>query len=271
MVLKAHAKINLILDILGRDQSGFHEIKTVYHLLPHVFDEIELELLDSNEIIIECDDSDVPSDTTNTAYKAAMLLQHYKMPQKQASRAPLARASGARIVIKKRIPLFSGLGGGSSNAATVLKGLNELWNLNLPQETLAGLGCQIGMDVPFFFTGGTALGAHFGEKIEPLSSLPPSLHFEIIDTGVRIASKWAYENIDMHTCGRETGKTNMLIAALKRSDAEGVLQNIHNDFETLIFERYPELLGMKNKTLSSGADHVFLTGSGGALAVINKK
>lgn len=240
MILRSPAKINLCLDILKRDVSGYHEIQTVFHEVKFLFDDVELKEIE-NGIDVQCDNPDIPIDHTNTAYKAAEVFKnHFHIDR------------GIKIKIKKKIPIFSGLGGGSSNAVAVLKGLNELWDIHAPQEELIKLSNQISMDAAFFFYNGTAFGVHFGEIITPLPPLPANIHFEIIDTGVKISSYDAYQWIDLSKCGKNLDKTKKLIEGLHEQNSQKILENIHNDFEPSIFEKYPQL-------------QPFLTGSGGAV------
>lgn len=249
--IKSPAKVNLTLDILDKDSSGYHKIQTILHEVPELFDELTFEPLDTAEIIIECDHPDVPKDDSNTIIKAAKLLQAHAT--KRGS-TPL----GAHITLTKSIPLESGLGGASSNAATTLKALNDLWQLNLTTEGLTELAAEIGMDVPFFIHGGTALGTHYGEKLTKLPS--PNIHIEIIDTKIKISTKDAYTNLDPLRCGGKQDQTERLLKLLKNDPAPTTAQVkplLHNDFESQFFgERFD--LGKKYQ----GAH---LTGSGGAL------
>lgn len=254
----SYPKINLALDILRRDKSGYHEIQTVFHELKEPADEIILENREDGILEIECDNPKVPLDGTNTVLKAARLLKKYIGAQD-------VPRLGAKIFIKKRIPLMSGLGGGSSNAVAALKGLARLWNINCcpARDRICdkhGADCllrkiadQIGMDCQFFFDGGTALATHFGEKITPLPPLPPEIKFKIIETGVEISSRRAYSQINLARCGKNTEKTKKLIAAIRAGDTEKILKNLHNDFEEFIFKKSPALL----------------CGSGGALFHVN--
>ncbi|MEK7171745.1 MAG: 4-(cytidine 5'-diphospho)-2-C-methyl-D-erythritol kinase [Patescibacteria group bacterium] len=265
----SYPKINLALDILRRDKSGYHEIQTVFHQLKEPFDEIILARRENGNLEINCDNTKVPLNEENTVLKAAHLLKKHA-----------GIKNNAKIFIKKRIPLMSGLGGGSGNAVAALKGLAQLWNINCCEarnkiRDKHGTNCllrkiadQIGMDCQFFFDGGTALATHFGEKITPLPPLPPRIKFEIIETGVEISSQKAYSQIDLTHSGKNLEKTKALIAAIRASDAENILKNLHNDFEDFIFEKYPIL---KNAGGERGKNRVILCGSGGALVQITDR
>lgn len=232
MYILSYPKVNLTLDILRKDKSGLHEIRTVFHELRSPKDEIEIK--EDADIKVECDNTAVPVDGTNTVFKAAQLLQ---------KAAYIKR--GAHIFIKKKIPLMSGLGGGASNAAAALKALAQLWRIKCcasgdhrtPNCLLQQIAMQIGMDVPFFFYGGTALGEHFGEKITPLPNVPNALKFEIMETGVKVSSHAAYSRIDVKNCGKNVEKTERLIRALYNGDAKGILENMHNDFEKFEYKK----------------------------------
>mgnify|MGYP003980188509 FL=1 len=181
ITVNSTAKINLALDVLGRDENGYHRIQTIYHEVPELYDELTFEPHDSLELI--CDHKEVPTDDSNLILKAAHLLD----PKK-----------GAKITLQKNIPIAAGLGGASSNAAATLVALNQLWSLNKTPEELLPLAAEIGMDVPFCLIGGTALGMHYGEHLMPL--LPPeNLHIEILETSVHVSTKEAYENLDLAT------------------------------------------------------------------------
>jgi 4-diphosphocytidyl-2-C-methyl-D-erythritol kinase len=267
--LFSYPKVNLALDILRKDESGYHEIQTVFHQLSEPFDEITIEPAPENILEVHCDNPKVPTDNTNTALKAAKLLKAHTGIKK-----------GARIFIKKRIPLMSGLGGGASNAVATLCGLAKLWGISCcaaPQESqephrtahqepqcpLRRIADQIGMDCAFFFRSGTALGTHFGEKITPLLPLSPEIKFEIIDTGVEIFSRDAYSWVDLRRCGKNQKKTERLIEAIRAKDTKGIFENIHNDFEEFVFKKFPVLQTANCKL------QTFLCGSGGCLVRVS--
>lgn len=299
--LFSYPKINLALDILGKSNSGYHEIRTVYHHLSAPADEIILEDDESGAVAVFCDNPKVPTDEKNTAFKAALLVKKY-----------FGILRGVKIAIHKKIPIMSGLGGGTSNAVATLCGLAKLWGIKCCHHelvegcgksfmlrqaqhdnhcTLRRIADQIGMDCAFFFNskldlvrsgptrpdltsvsrsrralaGGTALGTHFGEKITSLPALPPEIKFEIIETGVEISSRDAYSWIDLHRCGKNKEKTARLIKAIRKQDVKGILSNLHNDFEEFIFAKFPKLLKMKRGIESKKPGRVMLCGSGGAL------
>src|SRR5215216_5586704 len=153
--VKSYAKINWTLDVLFKREDGFHELRTIYQTVS-IYDRLRISET-SGPIEIICDDSRVPTDESNLAHKAATLL----------SRAAGVTRS-ARIEIEKRIPVAAGLGGGSSNAAAALVGLARLWRVDVGERELTRIAMNLGSDVPFFLTGGTALGIGRGEEVYPI-------------------------------------------------------------------------------------------------------
>ncbi|MFA7685185.1 MAG: 4-(cytidine 5'-diphospho)-2-C-methyl-D-erythritol kinase, partial [Candidatus Gracilibacteria bacterium] len=140
-----------------------------------------------------------------------------------------------KIKIKKNIPFASGLGGGSSDAAAILKGLNKLWKLKLSKSSLADLGAKLGMDVPFFIYGGTALGEHYGEKITKLPTIK-NIKFKIYPGKTPLISQktqTAYQKLSLKKCGQNLFKTKLLIQGIKTKNKKLIIENLHNDFETV--------------------------------------
>jgi len=235
--LKAPAKINLCLDILERTASGYHEIRTVFHELPSLADELEIHESKEKDNVATAYDSKfiytkrLIKEENNLAYKALKLLKKTQNIKKTA-----------KIIIHKSIPTASGLGGASSDAAATLKGLNKLWNLGLSTEKLLDLAFQLGADVPFFILGGTALGEHFGEKLTQLKPIK-CVKFEINKpeswprTSHRGENKTAqmYASLDLSLCGKNVEKTKHLLEGIEKQDPNLIIQNLHNDFETLTF------------------------------------
>ena len=235
--MNSYAKINLTLDILGKRKDGYHNLSTVYQQV-ELHDDISLERAD--RIILECGIKFLET-RKNLCFRAAAILKdRYGV------------SDGVRIQIKKVIPVGAGLGGGSSNAAAVLKGLNALWNLNLPEKELMSLGKEIGMDVPFAIVGGTARGEGRGEEI---TKLPPlkKYHVVIVFPGFSISTKDSYGSLDCQKIGKAQS-TEKFIAGYD-------LKFLHNDFEFSIFKAFPKLKEIK-KALGP---HSLLSGSGSCI------
>lgn len=247
MHFKSCAKINLALDILKKDESGFHQIQTIFYEYEDLYDEIEIEIADKIEVNCNWQISQ------NSAYQAAKLLQ-----------AEAGISLGARINITKNIPMGSGLGGAASNAATVLKALNQIWQLNFSREKLAAIGEKIGKDVPFFIYGGLALGTNHGEKIIPLST-NLKLDIKVLWPSIATSTQVAYETLDLQKCGQHVHQTEHLLTALKTNNHKLLLENIHNDFETLSLSESKDL---KKKLYQMGAKKACLSGSGSAVFAI---
>lgn len=193
--LHAPAKINLTLEILYRRKDGFHELKTVMQELDFG-DLLHVEELEADRLEFSCDHPDLPTGEENLAYRAALLLRDCH-----------GRGRGARLTLIKRIPIAAGLGGGSSNAAAVLKGLNVLWKLNLSMELLQELAAGLGSDVPFFLYGGTALAQGRGEQITPLPNLPPIPVLLVSLPGQTLSTPLVYRSLkwDKIKSGEKTG------------------------------------------------------------------
>lgn len=228
MKILASAKINLALDILGKTASGYHKIQTIFQEIPEIYDEIEIinkKETDHLSIIKTTSPSfkQIPL-SKNLAFRALQLLKKTcKITDKFV-----------HVTIKKNIPISSGLGGASSNAAAILKGINELWNLELDTRKLMQLAAKLGSDVPFFILGGTALGTHFGEKITPLPSIK-NIKFKIYTKTSPNSQKTknSYAKIDLKKCSKNLNKTQKLLAAIENEDTVQITENLHNDFEQI--------------------------------------
>lgn len=233
--ITAPAKVNLCLDVLKKDSSGYHEIQTIYFVAHSLKDELkifETKEADHTSIADEAQNSLIKMEN-NLAHKALKLLKKTFNINKNA-----------HIEIAKNIPLSSGLGGASTNAAAVLKGLNELWELSLTTEGLLPLAEELGADVPFFLyieKTNVALGTHFGEKITLLPKIELEIKilpekewpsFSVSDKSYKTGQM--YEALDLSNCGYNTKKTEQALEAIKNNDATSLKPLIHNDFETLI-------------------------------------
>ena len=245
---KTPAKINLGLHIHGKREDGFHELETIFQMVS-LYDDVELELLSSG-IKLECDTPGVPTDDTNLACKAALLLrQAYQVEGK-----------GVSIRLKKNIPFGAGLGGGSGNAAGVLMGLNRLWNLKIEREKLSKLAAELGSDVPFFLTSPCALGMGRGEQ---LGSLKPCAKFQVllVFPGFPVATSWVYQNLKLKLTKRENN-ISILRKNLSLSDITSLGSRLYNDLEPVVIQRFPEVQVVKDELKAWGALGVLLSGSG---------
>jgi len=245
---KTPAKINLGLHIHGKREDGFHELETIFQMVS-LYDDVELELLSSG-IKLECDTPGVPTDDTNLACKAALLLrQTYQVEGK-----------GVNIRLKKNIPFGAGLGGGSGNAAGVLMGLNRLWNLKIEREKLSKLAAELGSDVPFFLTSPCALGMGRGEQ---LGSLKPCAKFQVllVFPGFPVATSWVYQNLKLKLTKRENN-ISILRKNLSLSDITSLGSRLYNDLEPVVIQRFPEIQVVKDELGAWGALGVLLSGSG---------
>ena len=248
MTLHAYAKINIGLHVLGKRIDGFHNIETIVKEID-LFDVIELEPHKSVEMT--ADSILVPIDENNLCMKAALLLQ-----------SEMKVEEGVMIHLKKNIPVGAGLGGGSSDAATVLRGLNKFWNLKLSNERLVELAEQIGADVPFFIEGGCAYATGKGNVLDHFSLNIP-YYIVTVTPIIYISTKWAYKNISVYRDGKAT---DLKTKITKQISSPGKLKSIvQNDFEELIFKTYPEVENVKKKLLDSGAVFALMSGSGSSV------
>jgi len=245
--LKAPAKINLGLSIIRKFNSGYHEVKFIFQQVS-LFDRISLQEIEKNEIKVYCNDKKIPLDKVNTVYQAAEIFKkvmHIK--------------TGVIINIDKRIPVGAGLGGGSSDAAQTLIGLNKIWNVGLNTKDLVKFGLKIGMDVAYQLVGGTKMATHLGEKLHHLPALP-KIYFVLSNPDINVSTKWAYQNIDYSQIGKE--QLEELILGVKQGDVKKIAQNLHNDFEFWVPNFYPAILKIKKKMLDLGALGAIMSGSG---------
>lgn len=263
MKLKSNSKINLALWIKEKRVDGYHELETIFYENKDLYDEIEIEILDdvSEEVevsFLQNEFSNLIPQQDNLAYKAARLFFEKTKLKKSC-----------KIRINKNIPLQAGLGGGSSNAASVLKGLNKLSGDKLNESELLNIASILGSDVPFFILGGICLGKGKGEILEKFQC---KLAFELKiakPANVSVSTKWAYEQIDAREFFPDhSSQMENLMMALKDGNYNSFIKNIFNDFESVVFSFYPELINLRKKLLNEGYDCVGLCGSGSALFAV---
>ena len=247
MHFKSYAKINLILNILGKRSDGYHNISTVFQHID-LADSIELNQNNHNNIIIKCNIRELENES-NLCYKAAKLLKENSGINK-----------GVTIRLNKKIPLGSGLSGGSSNAAVVMKGLNKIWSLGLQQQELMRVSQKIGMDVGFHLIGGTCLGSGRGEIIKKLKDL--DRHYVVlVYPGFEISSKRMYASLKYDLIAKKNNELK-LADFLHTYD----LSLLNNDFEYFVEKLYPEIMDIKNKL----GPNALMSGSGSSVFGIYK-
>src|SRR5690625_628658 len=225
---KAPAKINLSLDVLGKRDDGYHEVEMIMTTID-LSDRIELYPLNHDSIIVSLESRYVPNDERNLAFKAA-----------SAFKSRYNITDGVCIKIEKHIPVSAGLGGGSSDAAAVLRGLNRLWHLNLSTEELAQLGATIGSDVPFCVYNCTALATGRGEEITKLRT-PPSCWVILAKPNIGVSSKAIFRKLDFHTDTIQHPNTRALIHALYKGDFLNMCLHMGNVLENVTLKQYPEV------------------------------
>ncbi len=246
--LRAYAKINLGLLVHERRPDGFHNIETVFHRID-LFDEITLE--ESDGIQVFSSDPKVPGSEANICHKAATLLQKH-----------LGIRNGVKISIRKNIPVGAGLGGGSSDAATVLRALPLFWGHSVDDASLQKLALQLGSDVPYFLGNGSALGRGRGEILE-------YFHLDIPCTilvcypNIHVSTAWAYQQIVPSGTGEKISLRTILTDGIKNpSSLRGKLRN---DFEPSVFKKFPVVRELKEMMVSGGADFALMSGSGSSV------
>jgi 4-diphosphocytidyl-2-C-methyl-D-erythritol kinase len=253
--IRAPAKINLFLRVLGRRRDGYHLLDTL--MVPvSLYDDIEIRRLPAksqesanSRITIACDDPAVPPGEENLAYRAAQLLLER-----------VDRRTSVHINIRKRIPLGAGLGGGSTDAAATLLALNRLFKLNLSAARLESLALRLGADVPFFIRARPARAYGIGERLRPVRGLE---HFwlVILYPGFPVATGSVYKKLSKKLTKPTPG--NSIPTFLKRFDRLGDL--LVNDLESVTLESYPKIRTLKEKLLREGAAGGLMSGSGSSV------
>jgi 4-diphosphocytidyl-2-C-methyl-D-erythritol kinase len=245
----AYAKINLGLRVIRKREDGYHDIETVLHPI-NLFDTIELEAC-GQEIVIESSDPDLPANDSNLCWKAAAALR------KEAN-----AARGVKIHIEKRIPIGAGLGGGSSDAALVLRELPRIWSLKITEERLRDIAVSLGSDVPYFLHRGTAFAGGTGNVLEYFDfSLP--YWIVIVYPNVHVSSKWAYEHFAPQLGRAHIGLKKLLVENVNRPNIW--VDKLRNDFEDLVFRTHEAVKSTKEALYRGGADFALMSGSGSAV------
>lgn len=246
--LKAMAKINLGLDVTGKREDGYHEVRMIMQSV-RLFDRITMKILPKPEITVSTNLHYLPVNENNLVYKAAKLLMD-EFPS----------GKGVHIDLEKHIPVAAGLAGGSSDAACVLFGMNKLFKLNLTEEDLMIRGKKIGADVPFCIMRGTALAEGIGEVLTPLPGLP-KCHILIAKPGISVSTKFVYQNLRVNELQKHPD-IDALIQGLTEKNLKSVARNMENVLETVTIKQYPIIEEIKNFMKENGAVNAMMSGSG---------
>lgn len=247
--INSYSKINLALNILDKRKDGYHEVETIIQSI-NLADKVIITE-EREGIKIKCNHPQVPVDSQSLAYKSAeKMLKKYGIER------------GVKIEIDKKIPLASGMAGGSANSATILVGINKLFSLNLSNEVLREIGEELGTDVPFCIQNGTALAYQRGEKITLLPPINPPLWIVVINPGFKISTQWAYNNLDLEKVKRRKDNTKAMLTVLKEGKSQEIAKNLFNSFEELVIKKFPEIEKVKDRLINEGALGALMSGSG---------
>ena len=248
ITLKALAKINLGLDVVRRREDGYHEVRMIMQTI-HLYDKLEIQKTTESGIAITSNLSYVPTNENNLVYKAGkLLMDEFDIKE------------GVSVYLQKRIPVAAGMAGGSTDAAAMLYGMNQIFDLGLSRKDLMERGVKIGADVPYCLMRGTALAEGIGEK---LTSLPPMVKCPVLiaKPAISVSTKFVYENLKLN---EETihPDIDQLIVDIKNKDLHAIAGHMGNVLETVTILEYPVIAEIKEQMMKSGAVNAMMSGSG---------
>jgi 4-diphosphocytidyl-2-C-methyl-D-erythritol kinase len=243
-VVHAPAKVNLCLHVTGRREDGYHDLATLMQRVD-VQDRLEITVSSGAEITACCPRLILPPGVENIAARAACLFLSY-----------IREECSVAVRIDKKIPAAAGMGGGSSNAASVLLALNDMLGVNLSQSELISIGVKIGADVPFFlYDQSAAWATGVGERLQPWAGLPP-VTFVLVNPGIEVSTAWVFKTLGL-TCSRPIAKIPRF--PVRTSD---LVRLLHNDLEVVTCQRHPVITTIKERLLAGGAAGALMSGSG---------
>lgn len=247
LIIEAYGKVNLALDVIRKRNDGYHDINTIMQQI----DLKDIVTIKDREkgIKIECDNPEVPVDSSNLVYTAW---------EKMKEKAKIDR--GVHIIIEKNIPVASGLAGGSTDAAAVLKGLNKLWKLNFSKKELMDIGVSIGADVPYCIMGGTALAEGIGEKLKILKSFSNKLIL-LANPGISVSTAHVYNSLRLDKI-EKSPDMDMLVQAVENDDIYTLAKNMGNILEQVTVEEFSQIKTIKEDMIRYGALGSLMSGSG---------
>jgi 4-diphosphocytidyl-2-C-methyl-D-erythritol kinase len=249
MRVRAYAKINLGLHVLGKRSDGYHSIETVFRLIDQ-FDELDM-VENDQEVVFSSNDNSLTGDRTNLCVRAAHLLRDLT-----------GCHAGVEMRLTKRIPIGAGLGGGSSDAAATLRGLTKLWSLDISKDELQTVSASLGSDVPFFFSGQTAYATGRGELLESMV-LPLPYSIVVATPQIHVSTSWAYSSLRLNPNQKRPNLKELLSSSVH--DASVLRSKLTNDFEETVFQEHPGIGQLKERMLSGGAELALMSGSGSSV------
>lgn len=248
MRLRALAKINLGLDVLGRREDGYHELRMIMQTI-NMYDQLDMEISEEPGIRITTNLPYVPVNQNNLVYRAAnMLMEEFQIKE------------GLTVDLQKMIPVAAGMAGGSSDAAAAFIGVNKLFHLGLSQEELMERAVKVGADVPYCIMRGTALAEGIGEKLTALPPVPPC-YVLIGKPAVSVSTKMAYENLNLETIKKHPDIDGMILD-IENGNLKKMTEKMANVFEPGIIREYPVIQEIKDFMEENGALRAMMSGSG---------
>jgi len=256
IIEKAPAKINLGLDVLYKREDNYHELEMVMSSVD-LADHLSFEPLCEDQIVIESNKAFLPSDQRNNVYQAAAIIKkRYGI------------AEGIKITIKKNIPVAAGLGGGSTDCAATLRGLNRLWKLELSMEEMIDIGMHVGTDVPYCLYGTTSFIAGKGEIVNVLKPMPPCWVI-LVKPQLSVSTRKIFQQVDMTQITHPNMKE--LASAILRKDYSDMLYYMGNSLEDVTIPKHPIIQQIKSRMMKFGADIALMSGSGPTVFALCQK
>ena len=246
----AYAKVNLALDVLRKREDGYHDVSMVMQNLD-LYDTLTFTMEESEDvqILLSCNRDFVPCDERNLVYKAiALMCDTYHLTGK------------IHVDIEKRIPVAAGMAGGSTDCAAAFHAICELYDLDVSDQELAGLGVKLGADVPYCIFARTALSEGIGEVLTPVKCLP-DCSIVVAKPNLSVSTKMVYENLHANELKHHPDVAGM-VEALNASDLDGVVKRMENVLETVTVTLYPEIEAIKQTMKDGGAENAIMSGSG---------
>lgn len=246
-VYKAYAKINIILDVLGKRDDGYHELEMIMQNVD-LYDLVTVKKTDE-KIIVSSNRADLPNDKNNIAYKAAEFMKEkYKLD------------GGVEIYIEKHIPVAAGLAGGSTDAAAVIKAINDIYCIGLDEEELKECGAKIGSDVPYCIAGRTSLATGRGTELEYLNTLP-KFNVVLAKADINVSTAFVYKNYKAENVLKRP-KTKEMIEAVNNGNKQKIVEGLCNVLESVTIANYPVIDEIKKELIECGAQNSLMSGSG---------